>query len=60
MMSKNDTYICAKESIKRTENRQKVIAEGDFLAGEMLGCLKRYSGPGRRRLFCLSWITAIA
>ena len=44
MMSKNDTYICAKESIKRTENRQKVIAEGDFLAGEMLGCLKRYWG----------------
>src|SRR3989339_1971691 len=34
----------AKESIKRTENRQKVIAEGDFLAGEMLGCLKRYWG----------------
>ena len=27
-------YFSAKESIRRTENRQKVIAEGDFLDRE--------------------------
>ena len=30
-------YLGAKESIKRAENRQKVITEGDFLAGRIGG-----------------------
>ena len=50
-------YLGAKESIERTENRQKVIAEGDFL-GERVYCLsiedKGFQGllmePGIRKI----------
>ena len=34
LFSAGNSCFGAKESIKRTENRQKVIVEGDFLAAE--------------------------